>query len=276
MSNNLGQGIFNFISKTSKTIISSIANHYEDPNPADQFFNSNRFESEETKSESSVNLDDYTLIENIYKTEDLSVFKMENQNSEENPRIVVKHLLETHRSSKKKNFVEENIFLKKIQNFDDGNYYVKCLGFIENEFEFGLKKSKTKVPTTTLILEEGICSLEKINLIRCEKGEHYTESEIFYILEILLKGFSLLQERGFAHCDIKPANILIFKKKINGKIYYHYKISDFGISLDRINEKIDITLLKGASLKYSAPEIPKELFKKSKNNKEPFQKNKDN
>ena len=86
--------------------------------------------------------------------------------------------------------------------FDNGNYYVKCLGLLENEFEFGLTKSKTKVLATTLILEEGICSLKKINDIRCEKGEYYTESEIFYILNILLPGFSLLQERRYAHCDI--------------------------------------------------------------------------
>jgi hypothetical protein len=55
---------------------------------------------------------------------------------------------------------------------------------------------------------------------RSEKGNYYSEKEIFCIMSQLIETLSLLQKKHITHRDIKPQNILI----LNGR----YKLCDFG------------------------------------------------
>ncbi|KAH0642887.1 hypothetical protein KY289_033861 [Solanum tuberosum] len=51
----------------------------------------------------------------------------------------------------------------------------------------------------------------------------------FYAYQ-LLKGIQHVHEKGWVHCDIKPANILIFDNAERGGMH-KLKLADFGLSL---------------------------------------------
>ena len=63
---------------------------------------------------------------------------------------------------------------------------------------------------------------------------------------------------GFAHCDVKPANVLL---DINAETQQLMVIvSDFGISRVVTKEKLrvaafQVSTLRGASISYAAPEV---------------------
>lgn len=71
-----------------------------------------------------------------------------------------------------------------------------------------------------------------------------SEVEVGFYAYQLLKGIQHVHEKGWVHCDIKPANILIFDNAERGGMH-KLKLVDFGFSL-RVVE--GMTYMTGATL----------------------------
>ncbi|KAJ0104549.1 hypothetical protein Patl1_18263 [Pistacia atlantica] len=58
-------------------------------------------------------------------------------------------------------------------------------------------------------------------------GGKLSEPEVQHYTRLILKGLCSIHEKGYVHCDLKPANILVFPQKdgINS-----IKIADFGLA----------------------------------------------
>ena len=240
--------------KTITNAITTTIDRYEKSSPFDNNGNNVQNVSEENKNESLFVLDDYTVNETIYKNTHLCILRLENKQSQKYPRIVVKQFININGRDKiyEKYFNEEYNILKKIEKFGNEDFFIKPLGFKNEEF----KVQKIITTTSSIIIEEGICALSDINVLRCKQGKYYKETELFYLLDFLLKAFALLETKNYVHCDIKPQNILIFKKDQEGKNIYHYKIADFGTSLFLPHDNyIQFKYLKGCTKPYASPEL---------------------
>ncbi|KAH0741204.1 hypothetical protein KY290_034247 [Solanum tuberosum] len=62
----------------------------------------------------------------------------------------------------------------------------------------------------------------------CKSNMSLRESEAAYYAFQLLEGISHVHNKGFIHCDLKPANILVFPPT---EKYMRLKLADFGLSL---------------------------------------------
>ena len=82
---------------------------------------------------------------------------------------------------------------------------------------------------------------------RAESKNYYTEDELINILKQLVNAFLFLQEKGIAHRNIKPKNILICDNNI-------YKITDLIEAKQNNNTKVELSTLKGNQL-YMAPHL---------------------
>ena len=106
-----------------------------------------------------------------------------------------------------------------------------------------------------IFIERGFASLNDILKFR-QQERFYSESEIAWILSQILDGFVTLEQNGIVHSDIKPLNIILVEKNINGKTKTFYKISDFGVSyfMGDFN-LVSSSEIRGFTQDYVAPEI---------------------
>ncbi|KAH0653383.1 hypothetical protein KY289_031061 [Solanum tuberosum] len=97
-------------------------------------------------------------------------------------------------------------------------------------------------------------------VIKCFREDSKTvlgESEAAYYAFQILVGICHVHSKGFIHCDLKPANILVFPGGQHGLA--NVKLADFGLSLrSETNTCWDISLKKRrrrrGTLLYAAPE----------------------
>ena len=82
---------------------------------------------------------------------------------------------------------------------------------------------------------------------KAESKNYYTENELIDILKQLVNAFLFLQNKGIAHRNIKPKNILICENNI-------YKITDLIEAKQNNNTKKELSTLKGNQL-YMAPHL---------------------
>ena len=82
---------------------------------------------------------------------------------------------------------------------------------------------------------------------RAETKNYYTENELTNILKQLVSAFLFLQNKGIAHRNINPKNILICDDNI-------YKITDLIEAKQNNNTKLELSTLKGNQL-YMAPHL---------------------
>jgi len=108
----------------------------------------------------------------------------------------------------------------------------------EIRYEIAILKRINKLKLPNFLKFYGIYSNEDKYVIEIESGEidmkqildirkAYEIQEAAYILKTLAKDYSILEDNGVAHCDVKPDNVIIFR---DGDSFI-YKISDFGISI---------------------------------------------
>ncbi|TMW96581.1 hypothetical protein EJD97_007147 [Solanum chilense] len=83
-----------------------------------------------------------------------------------------------------------------------------------------------------------------------------SEVEVGFYAYQLLKGIQHVHEKGWVHCDIKPANVLIFNNAERGGMH-KLKLADFGLSL-RVPEGVaymtGATMSNKGTLPYAPPE----------------------
>ncbi|CAN4076284.1 unnamed protein product [Withania somnifera] len=86
-------------------------------------------------------------------------------------------------------------------------------------------------PTYNLFLEYACGGSLHDWIIHSKKGmKKMSELEIGFYAYQLLKGIQHIHEKGWVHCDIKPANILVFSNAGSGGMH-KLKLADFGLSL---------------------------------------------
>ena len=139
------------------------------------------------------------------------------------------------------------MLINKFKNSDDyfvqAKCYQKMLSYQEEE-------------RMVLGVEAGICSMNDDIEFRRNLNTPYTEEEVIYITCHLLEALSILKTNLIFHCDLKPENIFLFKKK--GK--YFYKIGDFGISFQCTSEIMSTSDVLGATKAFVCPEISSIFF----------------
>ncbi|KAG5592491.1 hypothetical protein H5410_043005 [Solanum commersonii] len=82
-----------------------------------------------------------------------------------------------------------------------------------------------------------------------------SELEVGFYTYQLLKGIQHVHKKGWVHCDIKPANILVFNNEHGG--IHKLKLADFGLSLkvdDRKAYMSGIPLSNRGTMLYAPPE----------------------
>jgi len=105
-----------------------------------------------------------------------------------------------------------------------------------------------------------------------QAGKVYNCAELLQFLPNLVEGFSILQENGIAHRDVKPNNILLVENEFKENGEYSYKISNFGFGCYVSNgeSKTNTESLKGNSRLYAAPEVLQIIDQNLKADYNPF------
>ncbi|WBY55889.1 NIMA related kinase 3 [Plasmodium yoelii yoelii] len=138
-----------------------------------------------------------------------------------------------------KNYMNELHIMKKLENCEN---IVKIVDFIK------------KNDSLSFIIE--FCNqgdLYSDILRRKINNEHYSESEIFNILNQILNGLSSIHKNGIIHGDLKSTNIFIKDDKI--------KIGDFGISQKGSNKNLGtLNFLSYESIKLNKTNKLSDLF----------------
>lgn len=144
----------------------------------------------------------------------------------------------------------EDHLLKAIENISENSkniHFLRYYGVFEN-----LDSKKPESSSLILQMESGISTLDDI----LRAGKVYSYPELLYIIRLLIKGFSILQQNCIAQRDVKTENIILVE---NGNIenQFHYKISDFGIGclMQKGVKTISCQTLTGMTPKYAAPEV---------------------
>ncbi|KAM3397219.1 mitogen-activated protein kinase kinase kinase 20-like [Capsicum galapagoense] len=122
---------------------------------------------------------------------------------------------------------------------------------------FGVSVSMANgIPTYNLFLEYA-CGGSLHDLITNSKRRmiKMTELEVGFYAYQLLNGVQHVHKKGWIHCDIKPANILVFDNERDGM--HQLKLADFGLSLEVGDGMVYVTgrsLSNRGTLLYAPPE----------------------
>ena len=257
--------LFNFLQTTIRTVINSTtANNYEPPISVLKHLipsmNNLNFQNESLPS----NINDYKFSKKIYESDRIQIFELRNEKESPKSCLVLKRLIEEkvhlhlcseqeiqEQQNAKQAFFRELELLQKLKRIDDNNHFCMIVGYKIGCSLFGFN-------FYDIFIERGFCSLNEMLKFRWKGQNFYKESELAWILEQILDALVFLEENGIAHCDLKPHNIILVTKEINGKIKTFYKISDFGISLPMGHySEIESTNIKGFTKKYASKEIKK-------------------
>ncbi|KAJ4888729.1 Protein kinase superfamily protein [Raphanus sativus] len=88
------------------------------------------------------------------------------------------------------------------------------------------------------------------NMISSFRSQPMPEVMVGRAALMILQGLEALHSRGYAHCDLKPANVLIFPSKSVGQPW-DLKLGDFGLSREPCS---DPWSLSGGTKQYMPPE----------------------
>ncbi|XP_047330832.1 mitogen-activated protein kinase kinase kinase 20-like [Impatiens glandulifera] len=107
-------------------------------------------------------------------------------------------------------------------NIELSPYIIRCYG---DEITTG----ENGQMVYNLLLE--CCSAGTLaDLIKKSDGKGLPLSDVKLYTRSMLRGLSKIHDRGYVHCDLKPANILLLPNPSNGLNKFRVKIGDFGLA----------------------------------------------
>ncbi|KAM0340597.1 hypothetical protein ACHAPU_010434 [Fusarium lateritium] len=155
----------------------------------------------------------------------------------------------THRAVKKiriqdgdvkRRYERELSAILKFSHDKYSKHFVKCLGWFA---------SSTKLYITMEYLAAGDLATY------VQRNGSLLEADCQHIGSQILTGLALMHTEGFAHRDIKPQNILIYRCPENDPPgSWWVKLADFGIS-KRSNSNESMTTFSSGTFAYMAPEL---------------------
>ncbi|CAL1385126.1 unnamed protein product [Linum trigynum] len=107
-----------------------------------------------------------------------------------------------------------------------------------------------------LLLEYAPCGSLSDLIARYRRRRGIPESEIRVYTRTILEALSCIHSRGYAHCDIKPDNILVFPPSEEAESVGRLKVADFGAAVDLSEQSggAENLGIRGA-VRYMAPEV---------------------
>ena len=159
--------------------------------------------------------------------------------------------------------LKEVNLLKKIQEKDFGNYFVKFLGFCVIREDRDAFNSET---TAYILMEKAHCCLTKLVETRRRNAfvvHYFGLDEVLKSFRFLIDAFAFLQkDLAIAHCDIKPENLLVMHEN-----ELDFKVCDVGAGEILMNDKHTKTKTIKGTIPFLAPELSNEnlLCKKNRN-----------
>ena len=192
-----------------------------------------KFKKEKENSESfnkinQFHSDDYNIIKSIGEGTFGKIYLVRNSKSKE---IFALKQISLKDKKDLNNNKGEFEFLMKLTEENPNLNIIKILG-IE------VKRLDKFNVVLYVLMEAGKCDWEKEIHQRNKEKRFYKEEELINILTSLVNTFSILQEKGISHRDVKPQNIVYFTEDIY-KNKNVYKITDFGEA--KIKKKLNIT-----------------------------------
>lgn len=186
----------------------------------------------------------------------------EARNRQDSTRAALKEIHLSDESDTSAVLKEVNL-LKKIQEKDFGNYFVKFLGFCVIREDRDAFNSET---TAYILMEKAHCCLTKLVDTRRRNAyvfHYFGVDEVLRSFRFLIDAFAFLQkDLAIAHCDIKPENLLVMHEN-----ELEFKVCDVGAGEILMNDKHTKTKTIKGTIPFLAPELSNEslLSKKNRN-----------
>ncbi|KAF5557325.1 CAMK kinase [Fusarium phyllophilum] len=156
-------------------------------------------------------------------------------------RAVKKIWLQSRDSQSKRRYERELAAIIKFSHDRYSKYFVKSLGWYSS-------------PTKLYIAMEYLSAGDLYTYVR--ERHVLTEGECRQVICQVLSGISLMHAEGFAHRDIKPQNLLIYRHpEVDPSTLWWIKMADFGISKRFSSDAGATTTASIGSLDYMAPEL---------------------
>lgn len=141
-----------------------------------------------------------------------------------------------------------------IKYMDNKEYVVDIF---EEIIEFN--QSTNQMENYMVLVEQATNDLSKIKSIWLNRDlsfqhqEEYSDEKFFYFMLMATKALDYVHSKNVFYCDMKPANLLIFRD-------YAVKIGDFGVSI-KLSEELcgDSYYLKGLTKGYALPVLEEEF-----------------
>jgi len=215
--------------KQTKEVISKIEqDHEEEDTPLLCQINKERFNTV------------YEMHDKINEGSVATVYECSNRKTNERYAVKIIERESSDVNKKKGNYMKEEAVLQEVavmQNLDH-KHIVKLIDFFEEEDQYYL----------VIDLLRGGDVFDRIIDI-----EQYTEKDARDLAKVLLKAIQYLHEKGIAHRDLKPQNLLLSSAEDDSDI----RIADFGHAC-RVHAPQSITTRCGTPT-YVAPEVLKNI-----------------
>eukprot|EP00794_Sanderia_malayensis_P017079 gene17079-18800_t len=148
----------------------------------------------------------------------------------------------------------------KVQSKEDGKLYAVKKSRVRFRGDYDRKQKLEEVHKHEKIQDARNCvkfyrAWEESLKDYAEKVQAIDECEVWNMLVDLTLGLKHLHDYGFAHMDIKPANLFL------GRDGY-YKIGDFGLALE-VGKPQEVSEAQEGDPKYMAPELMQGNFTKA-------------
>ncbi|KAF5620386.1 CAMK kinase [Fusarium sp. NRRL 25303] len=156
-------------------------------------------------------------------------------------RAVKKIWLQSRDSHSKRRYEQELAAIIKFSHDRYSKYFVKSLGWYSSPTKLYIDMEYLSAGDLyTYVLERRVL----------------TEGECRQVICQVLSGISLMHTEGFAHRDIKPQNLLIYRHpEVDPSTLWWIKMADFGISKRFSSDAGATTTASIGSLDYMAPEL---------------------